>query len=141
MSCHENRQQSTLACGCKRTANRWFDTNSADAQRDISRFPQRAKWCSERLARLEVPGAGVYANVAGQGDRRQCAFPDDDRMHELDGDMLGVAGLGALAHNEQGRAGGEAFSHASAAFRDGRRVDREELHRRGNAPRKVFLHD
>ena len=35
----------------------------------------------------------------------------------------------------------EAFSHASAAFRDGRRFDRKERHRRGNAPRKVFLHD
>ena len=69
------------------------------------------------------------------------AFPDDDRMDELDGHMLSITGLWSLAHHEQGRAGGEAFSHASAAFRDGRRLDRKELHRRGNAPRKVFLHD
>jgi hypothetical protein len=58
------------------------------------------------------PGPVFHRNI----ERRQGPLADDDRVHELDGDMLSVGGIWSAAEGEQPPAAQEARRHFTACF-------------------------
>ena len=81
--------------------------------------PSTRIWCANTSAMPAVLATPVtVAHVAGQRQRRQRALAHDDRMHELDRDMLRVGARAAVAEDEQGSAVLEPRGHGAAGIGD-----------------------
>jgi hypothetical protein len=75
--------------------------------------------------------------VAHEGEGRQSALADDDRVDELDRDVLGVGGRRAVAEHEQAPAAQEARCHVATGEGQGGGVVGEREHRRLTAKERA----
>jgi hypothetical protein len=71
--------------------------------------------------------------VAGEGEGGEGALAHDDRVDELDGDVLGVGGAGAVAENQQPPTSGEPVGHVAAGHAQRLGLLGQRLDRRGTA--------
>jgi hypothetical protein len=63
----------------------------------------------------------------GEVKRRKGALSDDDRMHELDGNMLRVRSVWAAAEGQKASTSQKALGHLAAGFRQLPCLPSEEL--------------
>ena len=77
------------------------------------------------------------SNIIRQGDGRQRALANDDRMHELDGHMLGVRRRTARAEDEQAPAPLKTPGHRQASQRNPAGIQVKKTRGRLDALRKA----
>jgi hypothetical protein len=83
-----------------------------DPEGDVVRSGQQPQLMGEDLVEAEVPGhAGHGRRVGRERERGQRPLADDDRVHELDREVLGVGGGPAVAEHDQLAAAREPHRH------------------------------
>ncbi len=88
-----------------------------------------------------APGdTGQARHVACEGHGGQRPLADNDRVHELDGDVLRIGGLRARAEHQQRPAGLEAARHGQTRLRDTAGLRLEEAGGNLDAPLEPAVH-
>jgi hypothetical protein len=98
-----------------------------DPEGDVVRPGQQPELMGEDLVEAEVPGhAGHGRGVGREGERGQGPLADDDRVDELDREVLGVGGGTAVAEHDQLAAAREPHRHVVTGGGDQLGVVREQ---------------